>query len=188
VSQNKFSFLNSDCLLVAPISNCFHSEKVVSVLFCFAIPSTSLLFFFRARAVFGLKSFAVPFFGVLWLGVLGGCLTTIPGMSGVNIGPTPYCITGVIKTYSVAAVITPLINDGIVFFAISWRLCHNTCASRTVKNGVRAMVFGDYLPMVSRSLLQDGQIYFLSVFSYFRCSLLRQLITSSTGPRSLSIS
>jgi hypothetical protein len=169
VSQNISPFPNSDCLLVVPISNCFYTKKAVSVLFSFAVPSTSLLFFFRARAVFSMNPFAVPFFGVLWLGVLGGCLTTIPGISGINIGPTPYCITGVIKTYTVAATITPLINDGIMFFAISWRLCHNTLARRTVENSVRTMVFGDHLPVFSRSMLQDGQIYFLSVLDSTLC-------------------
>ena len=170
--------------------NCVYTKKAVSALLSFALPSTALLFFLRARAVFSMNPFAVPFFGVLWLGVLAGCLTTIPGISGVNIGPTSYCITGVIKTYSVAATVTPLINDGIIFFAISWRLCHNTLAqNRTVKNGVRTMVFGDHLPVFSRSMLQDGQIYFLSVFFPILGStlLLRQLITFSTGPRSLSI-
>ena len=156
------------------------------MLFCLAVPLTSLLFFFRARAVFGRDPFAVAFFGVLWLGVLGGCLTTIPGIGGANIGPTPYCTTGVFKFYAVAAAITPLINDGIVFFAITWRLWRNTWARRTVKNGVRALVYGDYLPMFSKSLLQDGQIYFLSAFSYFRHSL-RQLMILSTGPRSVPI-
>jgi hypothetical protein len=134
-----------------------------------------------------MNPFAVAIFGVLWLGVLGGCLTTIPGIGGTNIGPTSYCMSGpVFRIYVVAAAITPLINDGIVFFAISWRLWRNTWARRTVKNSVRSMVYGDYLPTFSKSLLQDGQIYFLSVFSYSRHSL-RQLKTFSTGPRSVPI-
>jgi hypothetical protein len=94
VSWKISPFSNSDHLLAAPISNCFNTEKALSVLFCLAVPLTSLLFFFRARAVFGMNPFAVAIFGVLWLGVLGGCLTTIPGIGGTNIGPTPYCVSG----------------------------------------------------------------------------------------------
>ena len=150
--------------LAAPISNCFHSLNALAVLFIFAISSTSLLFFLRARAVFLLNPLAAAFFGVLWLGVLGGSLTTITAIEGVNLGPTPYCTTGVIKFYSEAAAITPLINDSIVFFAISWHLCSNSSAHPTLRNDVRTMVFGDYLPAFSKSLLQDGQVYFLSVF------------------------
>jgi hypothetical protein len=138
----------------------------LEVLFSFAVPSTALLFFLRARAVFGCNPFAVAVFAVLWLAVLAGSLTTIPGLAGINIGPTPDCITGGIKSYGAAGAITPLINDGIVFFAISLPLWRNSWASRTIKNGVRVMVFGDYLPVFSKSMLQEGQIYFLSVFSY----------------------
>ena len=151
--------------LAAPISNCFRSLKALSVLFVFAMSSTSLLFFFRARAVFLSNPLAVAFFGILWLGVVGGSLTTIPALEGVNLGPTRRCLTGVIRFYSVAGTITPLINDTIVFFAISWRLCYNNNWGRpTVRNGVRMVIFGDHLPGFSKSLLQDGQIYFLSVF------------------------
>jgi hypothetical protein len=173
VSWKFSSCSNADQLLAAPISNCFNAEKALSVLLCFAVPLTLLLFFFRACAVFGMNPFAVAIFGVLWLCVLGGCLTTIPGIGGTNIGPTPYCMSGPeFKLYSVAASITPLIFDGIVFFAISWRLWRNTWARRTVKNSVRVLVFGDYLPAFSRSLLQDGQIYFLSVFLILSATLV----------------
>ena len=149
------------------------------MLFSLAVPLTSLLFFFRACAVFGMNPSAVAIFGVLWLGVLGGCLTTIPGSSGVNIGPTPYCANGAFKLYLIAATVTPLINDGIVFIAISWRLWSNTWTRRTVKNGVR-VVFGDYLPAFSRSLLQDGQIYFLSVFLILSATLVNGIFHRTT--------
>ena len=147
--------------LAAPISNCFHTLIAVSVFFAFAISSTSLLFFLRARAVFLSNPFATAIFGVLWLGVLGGSLTPSTAFKGENLGPTRYCTIGMIRFYSVAAAIIPLINDIIVFFAISWRLCSNNW---TLKNNVRTMISGDYLPAFSKSLLQDGQDYFLSVF------------------------
>jgi hypothetical protein len=76
----------------------------------------------------------------------------------------------------VAASIGPLVNDGIVFFAISWRLWRNTWAPRTVKNSVRVLVFGDYLPAFSRSLLQHGQIYFLSVLLILSATLVNSTI------------
>ena len=170
--------------LAAPISNCFNTLIAVSVFFVFAISSTSLLFFLRARAVFLSNPLATAFFGVLWLGVLGGSLTSIPGIRGANLGPTRYCTIGMIRFYSVAAAITPLINDSIIFFAISWRLCANI-APPTLRNDVKTMVFGDHLPAFSKSLLQDGQVYFLSVF--YNLFYERQLITFSTGPLSVQI-
>ena len=153
----------------------------MSVLLCLAVPLTCLLFFFRACAVFGMKPLAAAIYGVLWLGVLGGCLTTIPGSSDANIGPTPYCAYETFRLYSAAATITPLINDGIVFFAISWRLWSNTWTRRTVKNGVRVLVFGDYLPAFSRLLLQDGQIYFLSVFLILSATLVNSIFPQDHG-------
>ena len=201
VSWKISRFSNPDQLLAAPISSCFYSEKALTVLFCLANSLTSLLFVFRACAVFSMNPCAVSIFGVLWLGVLGGCLTTIPGSSGANIGPTLYCTHGVFKLYSVAATLTPLISDGIVFFAISWRLWSNTWTPRTVNNGIRVLVFGDYLPAFSRSLLRDGQIYFLSAFLtlsatsvnsiFHRISVCANLLTMvmafSTGHRSVPI-
>ena len=125
-----------------------------------------------------MNPFAIAFFGLLWLSVLGGCLTTITGISGANIGPSRYCTTVGIKPYAAAGTITPLVNDSIVFFAISFRLSGNSWARRTLKNGVRVIVFGDYLPAFSKSMLQDGQVYFLSEFSHFILYSRQRQLTS----------
>ena len=153
-----------DCVPAAPLSNCAHIEKGLDVLYFVTIPSTSLLFVFRACAVFRMNLWAIVFFGALWLAVVAGCMTALFGITGANIGPTPYCLTSGIKPYLEAAAVMPMVNDTIIFCAISWRLWHNNWASRTVKNSFRVFVFGDYLPSFSKSMLLDGQAYYLSVF------------------------
>ena len=155
---------HSDCHPAVPLSNCAHIEKGLDVLYFIAIPSTSLLFAFRACAVFGMKLWAIAFFGALWLAVVGGCMTALFGITGTNLGPTEYCITSGIKHYLEAIGVAPMINDTIVFCAISWRLWRNNWARPTVKNSFRVLVFGDYLPSFSKSMLLDGQAYYLLVF------------------------
>ena len=91
-------------------------------------------------------------------------MTTLFGIIGTNIGPTQYCLTGGIKPYAEAAAVIPMINDTIIFCAISWRLWRNNWARPTVKNSFRVFVFGDYLPSFSKSMLLDGQAYYLLVF------------------------
>jgi len=146
----------------APVNSCYKLEKSLGVLFFLAVTSTSLLFFIRIRAVFDRNPWVVAFFAALWLAVVAACLTVIIGVDGVNIGPTRYCIDGEVKTYVTMATVTPLINDTCVFLAITWRLFCNSYARPTFKDGLRVVIFGDYLPMFSKAMLQDGQAYYLT--------------------------
>lgn len=98
---------------------------------------------------------------------MAACVTVIVGVDGVNIGPTQYCIDGEVEAYVTAATIIPLVNDTFVFLAISWRLFSNSYARPTFKDGLRVLIFGDYMPMFSKAMLHDGQAYYLLlVFPY----------------------
>jgi len=148
-------------LSAAPLRSCFILRKVLSVGFSVAVPSRSLLFFFRTRAVFDRDPWIVLFFAVMWLAVVAGCATPIPGIKVANIGPTHYCMNVEIMSYTDTAVIIPLINDTLIFIAITWRLWCNSSAPRTIKDGVRVVIFGNHLPAFSKAMLQDGQMYYL---------------------------
>ena len=167
--HNQFS---DSPILVAPINACYQLEKCMGVLFFFSVTSTYLLFFIRTRAIFDKNPVIVAFFAVLWLAVVAACLTVIIGVDGVNIGSTRYCIDGEVKSYVTMATVIPLVNDTLVFFAISWRLFCNSSAHPTFKNGLRVLIFGDYLPMFSKALLQDGQVYYLLLVLPFYVSYL----------------
>ncbi|KAJ7128690.1 hypothetical protein C8R44DRAFT_873383 [Mycena epipterygia] len=83
---------------------------------------------------------------------------------GINIGPTPYCLqVASLAPYAGAAVITPTIFDTAVFLAISYRLIGNTYVDYSRMEKVRAFLSGAYLPSFSRSLLVDGQVYYMIV-------------------------
>ncbi|KAF4609851.1 hypothetical protein D9613_010431 [Agrocybe pediades] len=154
--------LASTIFETAPTGNCRVFEKVVDWLFPVAVPFTSLLFFFRVRAIFDNNKFVVAFFGFMWLAVLAGCLTVTQGVTGANIGTTNYCINASLEGYVSAAAIIPLVNDTLVFIAISWRLLMNSHLEANLKDGVRTLVFGVHMPAFSKSLLQDGQAYYLT--------------------------
>jgi len=113
--------------------------------------------------VFNNNRLVVAFFGFTWLAVVGACLTTTQGITGTNIGPTKYCLTGDVKGYVNAATIVPLINDTLVFLAITYQLMRHSYITQpnSMKTRLRICAFGDHLPAISRALLKDGQLYYL---------------------------
>ncbi|CAA7262449.1 unnamed protein product [Cyclocybe aegerita] len=153
--------------LASPIAiPCQTLSLVTACLFAIAGSSTTLLFLIRVLAIFdGNKPMRI-FFRSMWLAVIGGVLTpTIEGLVGENIGPTKYCIKANVPKYVGAAVIIPLINDTLVFLAISWQLMRGAprkARERTEKIRLWSALRGDYLPSFSRGLLQDGQVYYLT--------------------------
>lgn len=160
----------------APLRHCKPFEKAVNVLFPLAVCSTALLFFFRVRAVFNRNKWVVTFFTFMWLAVVAGCLSPISGVAGMNIGPTKYCIIASVQPYIATAAIIPLVNDTLVFLAISWRLMQNAHVDQNIKTGFRIFAFGEYMPGLSRALLQDGQAYYLYVSVFSDRSLLTLLL------------
>ena len=144
-------------------------SRLVVTFYCTALVFTSLLFFFRTRAVFKTYPWVVAFFAGLWLAVLGGCVALI-----VNIyepipdsasNRNPICLNSGINPFIAATTIIPLINDTLVFLGISWRLSRNSYYPDTLESGLRLLIFGDYLPVFSRALLLDGQAYYLLALS-----------------------
>jgi hypothetical protein len=112
----------------------------------------------------------------LWLAVLGGSLSFIIDVfDAPKYGPTAhtFCIKENINPFVAAAIIIPLINDTFVFLATTWRLSHISYARHTLENGFRLLVFGDYLPVFSKVLLQDGQAYYLLALLICLMSLTR---------------
>jgi hypothetical protein len=65
------------------------------------------------------------------------------------------------------ATIIPLVNDTLVFLAISWRLSRNSYDSHTLESRIRFFICGDYASVFTRVLLRDGQLeaYYLLALS-----------------------
>lgn len=144
----------------APIQNCDLMQRI-QFLFPLIYPSTSLLFFFRVRAMYVGHNWIIAFFFFMWLGCIGGTLTPILGFSSSNIGTTDYCVASHLEPYTFAATIAPTLNDTLVFCAMSWRLMSNSYEDPTIKNNCCTIILGRHLPVFSKALLQDGQAYYL---------------------------
>jgi len=164
----------SDSSSATPLPTCNVLGKILNIIYAFTIISSSLLFLFRTRAVFDRNPWVVAFFLGSWLVVVAGCMAYAVRLDEAKIRPGPgFCevlglvqpFAGLVQPFLAAATIIPLVNDTLVFLAITWCLCCNSSASHTLKDGIRVLVFGDYLPVFTKALLQDGQAYYLLVLS-----------------------
>ncbi|KIM36344.1 hypothetical protein M413DRAFT_424975 [Hebeloma cylindrosporum] len=153
----------------APIPRCEELQRATSWMYTVCISTTSLLFFFRVRAVWNGNKYVIWFFSVMWLGVVGSALTAPHIIFATNIGSTRYCTTGAVKPFAVVTVIVPLVNDTLVLLAVTVGFVMNTHLEPTLKRGMRTVMYGDYLPAFSRAMLRDNQMYYLATVG---CSLL----------------
>ena len=155
----------------APIGHCVQIWRGIPWLFVIAIPATSLLFFFRVRAMYNNNLYITLFFSFMWFAIVAGSVTSTQGVTLVPLGPTNYCTNGKMDDYVIASGIIPLVNDTLVFIAITWRLVHGSSrgsgTTTTRKGGSWSFIFGNHLPAFSRSLLQDGQVYYLLSCFFF---------------------
>jgi hypothetical protein len=125
------------------------------------VPATSLLFFLRVRAVFNRSKYVIWFFSFMWLAVLGAVLILPQGVFATRIGSTRYCATKTLKPFVMVGIIVPLVNDTLVLLAVTVGLAMNTYPEPTLKQGIRIVMYGDYLPAFSRAMLRDNQMYYL---------------------------
>ena len=66
------------------------------------------------------------------------------------------------KPFGVVSVIIPLVNDTLVLLAVTIGLVTNTqLQDPTLKEGIRTVMYGDYLPAFSRAILRGNQMYYL---------------------------
>jgi len=83
------------------------------------------------------------------------------GVSAYSIPEGGYCIEIKSKLAYAMVDIPPLVHDTIVFLATSWAFISNSYRGLNLKNSMRVLIFGQFLPAFSRSVLRDGQLYYL---------------------------
>ena len=147
-------------ILAAPIGNCDYIRRV-SFLYAVALPFTVLLLVFRVVALYRNNKYAIAFFGLSWLAFLANSIVVSLGVTGIQIKNTPYCLEAKPQTQSILGVIGPIVHDTLIFIATAWAFMKNSYIKANVDNVLDVMVLGRHLPAFSRSLLRDGQLYFL---------------------------
>ena len=97
----------------------------------------------------------------MWLGVVGAALTAPQTVVSMGTNSMGYCISKTVKPFAVVCIIIPLVNDTLVLLAVTVGLVMNTHLEPTLKQGIRTVMYGDYLPAFSRAMLRDNQMYYL---------------------------
>ena len=142
-------------------ARCVNLDTAIKWSIAVSIPTTSLLFFFRVRALYRGSRVISCFFFVVWLGVL--CVCLLQTQMGLLIDivatqQTQRCNpTGNSSLFIYASAIFPMFNDLLIFCATTYKLISTaSVGDPTPKKRIMAAIFGTYLPTFSRTLLHDG--------------------------------
>ncbi|KJA19456.1 hypothetical protein HYPSUDRAFT_143659, partial [Hypholoma sublateritium FD-334 SS-4] len=141
------------------------------------IPTTSLLLFFRIRALYRQSRIVCSFFFFTWLAVLCTCLLHTQIGILIDIKATRQArrcfVTGNDSLFVNASTFLPMVNDFLIFCATTYKLTSTASVGNpTPKTRVMIAVFGTYLPAFSRTLLQDGQAYLLTLFPIYTFTIV----------------
>jgi hypothetical protein len=126
-------------------------------LYPFTIPLSVLPLVVRAVALYGYNKYVVAFFSMTWLSVLGACIGVPIGSFGIKIGTTKHCDHGITGWANALSLFCPLILDSFVFMATSSALMRNPFPDVSMRDRVS----GKHLSPFSKSILLEGQAYYL---------------------------
>ncbi|CCM02248.1 uncharacterized protein FIBRA_04329 [Fibroporia radiculosa] len=156
--------LSSTIFQTYPTGYCVVIQRVVTISMAISVSSTSLLFYFRMAAVFHNNRLVMAVYVVLWLGVVAGGIMLVVSSTGGSMPLPEYCTMSNMENYGGAIGVMVLIHDTFVFTAISWRIVHHSYGDgeNSKKRRMRIFLFGDYLQPISRTLLRDGQFYYVA--------------------------
>jgi hypothetical protein len=128
--------------------------------FIVALPSSSALFFFRVKAVYGNNRIITVLFGTLLFALFAVSFINPFASKVTHLGPTNRCIVIAMKKIGFLPAVLNFLYDTLVFFSISFRIVSRDMESKTFGAFLRSFFRGDGLPAFSRALLQGGQLYY----------------------------
>ena len=97
----------------------------------------------------------------MWLSVAGVSITAPQNLVTSSIGSTKYCVDVTVKSFALVCIVIPFINDTLVLLAVTIGLGMHARIEPKLKQGIRTVMYGDYLPAFSRAMLRDNQMYYL---------------------------
>jgi hypothetical protein len=154
-------------MIAASIADCNAVLIAMGCFFVVGVPSTSALFFFRVKAVYYHNKFITWFFGFLLFALFALSFLVPVTRRGTHIGTTQRCINIETQHYASAPVLLNAIMDTLIFIAISFRVISYSLVGNTFGARMRSFFRGDGLSIIAKSVLQGGQLYYLSVISDF---------------------
>jgi len=124
-------------ITAAPIGNCHIFSKVVTGIAITAAELSSLLFFFRVKAVFNHSRVIIGVFLALWIvQAISSYTTSLLNSDAIHIGTTMYCIATAESNYGYLP--------------------------RAQSNTIKAFFIPIIIGQVSKVIFQTGQLYFLA--------------------------
>jgi hypothetical protein len=149
-----------DVLVAVPVAHCNTLLYVVNGLLILAVASTTGLFFFRVRAVYANNKMITAIFGFLWFAIFGVCFLIPLSTKGMHLGTTQRCIFTEIPHFISIPALMRCCFDTLVFFAISLHIISYSLIGDTFGGYMKSFFRGDGLPLLSKGLLQGGQLYY----------------------------
>jgi hypothetical protein len=146
-----------------PIEPCNIVLYVLTALFIVAAPATLAMFFLRLKAIYAKNMAVIVFFGLFWLAIFGTLFITPFDVTTIHIPGTQRCIIIKVGYCSAIPVFLHSAFDTLVFIAISLRIASY---SRAFSSRASSFFRGNRLPLISRRILQGGQLYYLFVSVY----------------------
>ncbi len=133
-----------------------------------AFSCSTLLFFLRLRAIYNRNRITVWTFFILWLVFPAASIwftyTSAIYLTSLDYTSFKYCTDLASDTQGQFLVtqIGILVYDTLVFTTISWRLCKVSYVKPPgPRESLKLLLFGKYLPIFTKSLYRDGQVYYL---------------------------
>ncbi|KAF7979705.1 hypothetical protein HWV62_41044 [Athelia sp. TMB] len=147
---------------VAAVKNCQMLMNGISLLIILALNTNNILFFIRARAVYGNSRAVSAFFGFWFLVVLGTSISVPFGLYAGHLGPTRHCVEIKEQPYIASVMVSNAVYATLVFFAISYRIASQCVGGDDWRARVRSFFRGDGAPRVGKDLLRNGQLCYLA--------------------------
>lgn len=124
------------------------------------VAATTAMFYLRVCAVYCMNKFIIIFYGLLWLAVLGMLLTLPETFTAVHIAKTGYCGESIKGPFLGPTTVILMVNDAVVYGGIAHKL-FRMYAETTPNAKFSFLTFGRTLPIFSKALLKDSQLYFM---------------------------
>lgn len=148
---------------VAPLHSCDVIARTIGVLNAITTPTTAFLFLVRLNAIYLDNRTAVTFFSLCWVALLG-CYVYDSILATIHIRYIPsanMCGLTLDGPSDASSFLSIASFDTIVYVAISWRLAAGSWTAGSWSGHLKSFISGSGLYRFSRTLLRDGQMYYL---------------------------